>query len=175
MNQFVFFLCLLFPAVATAGMLDVSHDRYKSGTAVTTFVLAGAPVKSTTSILVADSTGYGETFVGTSFGRGGLTVTPYAGVEWFRGDGPKSRGLVITSFTTGKFTFDNANEFGGVTGNFHKTTVGYRLSEGLKASLVHHSVAGTGVRADVASWQNGPTLYMQVLERRTTGGITFAF
>jgi hypothetical protein len=160
-----------------AQVVDLSFDKNKNGTSVTTFVLAGEPVDKVSAIFIADSTGYGEVVVGTALRFGNLTVAPHVGIEWVKGIDPKARALILTSLPLGKFTFDNVNEFGGVTGNFYKTTLGYQVSERWKTSLVYHSVAGAGGRLDFTvpvAGAGGYTVYVQILERRQTGGLAFA-
>jgi len=177
MSQFIvaFFIFWQFlPTVAVAGVLDLSRDRNKNGTEITTFVLAVEPIKKVSAIFIADNSGYGEIVAGTSLTTGNLTVTPHVGVEWVHGGESKGRGFVLTSFFLGKFTVNNVNEFAGVTGNFYKTTFGYQMSDMWKASLVHHSVAGSGVRLDFMS-KKGVVLYLQGLERRMTIGVNLKF
>lgn len=164
----------LFVTSARAQFVDLSFDKNKNGTNVTTFVFAGEPVKKVSALVVADSTGYGEAFVGTSATFGLLTVRPYVGVEWVNVMGTKPRALVLTSLPLGKFIVNNVNEFGGVTGNFYKTALGYQVSEKWKMSLVHHSAVGVGGRIDIAV-SEGYTFYLQVLERRATAGVAFKF
>jgi len=167
-------LATLFVTGARAQFVDLSYDKNKNGTNVTTFVLAGEPVKKVSALVVADSTGYGEAFVGTTATFGSLTVRPYVGVEWVDGMGAKPRALVLTSLPLGRFTFNNVNEFGGMTGNFYKTALGYQVSEKWKMSLVHHSAVGVGGRIDITV-PEGYTFYLQVLERRATVGVALKF
>jgi hypothetical protein len=39
---------------------------------------------------------------------------------------------------------DSVNEFGGVTGSFHKSAMSYQVSEQWNTLIVHHRMAGVG-------------------------------
>jgi hypothetical protein len=160
---------MLFLRGAHAQVIELSHDKNKNGTSAATLVLSGEPLEKMSAIFIADSTGYGEAFVGTRLTYGSFIASPYVGVEWVNGAGIRPRALVLTSVAVGEFTFNNVNEFGGVTGNFYKTTLSYTVSDKWKTSLVSHSVAGAGMRLDFTP--KGVTFYVQVLERRTTVGV----
>ncbi len=153
------------------GFYELDLDWNKRGKQVTT-VVVGAPVGPFAPMLVGDSTGYYEGFVGYPMKLGPVSVASHLGLEGLKGLNPKARGLVVASTQIGPVTMMTVNEFGGVTGNFHKERVWVDVGS-YSFGLVCHRFAGFGPRIDYRL-SNGTTLFLQYLQKDETSRLTFA-
>ncbi|MBP9698019.1 MAG: hypothetical protein KBD65_02420 [Candidatus Moranbacteria bacterium] len=153
------------------GFYELDLDWNKRGKQVTT-VVVGAPVGPFAPMLVGDSTGYYEGFVGYPMKLGPVSVTPHLGLEGLKGVNPKARGMLITSTQLGPLSAMTVNEFGGVTGNFHKERLWVDASS-YSLGLVRHSFAGIGPRIDYRLG-SGTTMYLQYLRKDKMSRLTLA-
>lgn len=158
-------------SIQAAGFYELDYDRNKPGKQVTTAVVGGL-VGQIVPILVVDSTGYYEGFVGYPLKFGPISVRPHLGFEGLKGVNPKARGLTVASTRIGPLNMLVVNEFGGVTGNFHKERVWADVGS-YSLGLVHHSSAGFGPRIDYRL-VGGTTVYLQYLQKGDASRLTFA-
>lgn len=165
-------LLLAFSGSVSAGVVDVSHDVNTEGQVVNTLVVSHEIAPNVSVVAIADTTKYGELYLGYSSNLGALTLSTYLGAESVGKGSPKSRGMVVASYTFGAIRLGSVVEFSGVTGNFNKQTLSY-VSQAGTCSLVRHSVAGAGVGVDIGTKHIVP--YVQVLKRRGTIGLVYRF
>lgn len=165
-------ICLAANA-AGAGTVDLHRDWNSQGAPVNTLVIGGEAADHVPVTLIADSTRYGELFVGRnlSVAGGAFNITPNLGVESAAGKA-KLRGMLSSSAQLGPTRFTSVIEFAGRTGNFHMEMLSF--SVGLNTySAVRLSNVGSGLRFSHAA--RGISFYVQVLERRSTLGVTSSF
>jgi hypothetical protein len=154
-----------------AGFYELDYDWNKPGKQVTT-VTVGGSIGRSSPMLVLDSTGYYEGFVGYPMKLGPVSVTPYVGLEGLKGMQLRPRGLLLTSAQLGSVNMLVVNEFGGVTGNFDKERVWADV--GLYSfGLVRHSSAGFGPRFDYRL-SSGTMIYLQYLRKGSPSRLTVA-
>lgn len=170
-KSFSFLLWIVFGTVQAAGFYELDHDWNKHGKQVTT-VVVGTSVGPFAPMLVVDSTGYYEGFAGYPMKLGLVSVTPYLGLEGLKGVNPKARSMLITSTQLGPLSAMTVNEFGGVTGNFHKGRLWVDVSS-YSLGLVRHSSAGFGPRIDYRLG-SGTTMYLQYLRKDKMSRLTLA-
>src|SRR3989344_6025048 len=144
-----FFGLMLFVAmlsVRAAGFYELDSDWHSPGKQVATLTVGGS-VGQFSPMLIVDSTEYYEGFVGRPFAVGQISFVPYVGVEGMKGVNPRPRGLLISSTQLGSLHAMMLNEFGGVTGNFHKERLWVDAGR-YSLGLVNHRFAGFGPRLD---------------------------
>lgn len=168
---FCFLLWVVFGAAQAAGFYELDYDWNKPGRQMAT-VVVGASVGPFGPILVVDSTGYYEGFVGYPTKLGPVSIMPYVGLEGLKGVSPKVRGMIVASTKLGPVTMMTVNEFGGVTGNFHKERLWIDVGS-YNFGLVRHSSAGFGPRIDYRL-SSGTILFLQYLRKGETSRLTFA-
>ena len=169
----VFSLILFFATsmVQAAGFYELDYDWNRPGKQVAT-VVVGASAGIFVPMLVVDSTGYYEGFVGYPMKLGPVSVVSHLGIEGLKGANPRVRGLTVTSTEIGPIKVAVVNEFGGVTGNFHKERVWVDVGP-YGFGLVRHSSAGLGPRIDYRLG-NKMTVYFQYLPKNGTSRPTLA-
>lgn len=168
---FGFLLWVVLGVAHAAGFYELDYDWNKPGKQVATATV-GATIGRFTPLFVVDSTGYYEGFVGYPLKLGPVSVTPHVGLETLKGVNPKARGLVVASTKLSLLSAMTVNEFGGVTGNFHKERVWKDIGP-YSLGFVRHSSAGFGPRVDYRL-DNGATLYLQHLQKDGASRFTFA-
>jgi hypothetical protein len=174
MKKVFSFLLLVVSGIAqAAGFYELDHDWNRPGKQVAT-VTVGGLVGPFVPMLVVDSTGYYEGFVRVRrpMKLGVVSITPYFGLEGLKGANPRARGLFTVSAQLGPLSASALNEFGGVTGNFHKERVWADVGS-YSLGLVRHSSAGFGPRIDYRL-VGGTTVYLQYLQKGDASRLTFA-
>lgn len=157
--------------VQAAGFYELDLDYRSPGKQVVTATVGGS-VGRFSPMLVVDSTGYYEGFVGYPMRLGPVSVTPHLGLEGLKGVDPKARGLLVTSAQIGPVNAMVVNEFGGVTGNFHKERLWFDAGKH-DFGLVRHRFAGFGPRIDY-QLKDGMTMYLQYLRKGDSSRLTLA-
>ena len=168
---FGFLLWAVLGAAQAAGFYEFDYDWNKPGKQIAT-VVVGASVGTFAPMFVVDSTGYYEGFVGYPTKLGSVSITSYAGLEGLKGVSPKARGLIVASTSLGPLSVVTVNEFGGVTGNFHKERLWVDVSR-YSFGVVKHSSAGFGPRIDY-KLSPSTTFYLQHLRKETVLRLTLA-
>lgn len=170
-NVFSLMLLVATNMVQAAGLYELDYDWNKPGKQVATTTVGGS-AGSFVPMLIADSTGYYEGFVGYPLKLGVVSITPYFGLEGLKGVNPRARGLFTVSAQLGPLSASVLNEFGGVTGNFHKERI--RIDIGVYSlGFVRHSSAGFGPRIDYRL-VGGTTVYLQYLKKSDASRLTLA-
>ena len=81
---------LVATSTQAAGFYELDSDWYSPGKQVVTATIGGS-VGQFSPMLVVDSTGYYEGFVGHPMKLGPVSVTPHLGLEGLKGVDPKAR------------------------------------------------------------------------------------
>lgn len=170
-KAFVWGLLFVAPSAHASGFYELDYD-WNSGSKAVATITVGSLSERLSSLIVVDSTQYYEAFIGRPFTLGQIAFVPHIGLEGLKGVNPRPRGFLLTSAQFGPATFVVVNEFGGVTGNFHKERVQFDIGKfGLGA--VNHRFAGFGPRIDYKLSPRS-ALYLQYLQKGGASRLTLA-